>query len=319
MKDAKVMGSREVDAMLGYEQKKQMAGCTDTSCMVAIGGALGVDKILMGSVGKLGNSYTLNLKLINIKEGNIEELYSKRIKGGSEEDFLDIMPEALATIFPASASTWIKGQKGPVGAAGAERSPPDPIQVVDLQRTIGQVKVPVKKDEPPVAKAEAPRPPGARQDNDQRPAPAIEKQVPPPEDKEGPYSHAGKFLVGAKGLFIVPSFNAAGEVFLGYGIGQWVELGAAGIVSSSFGGALRVQSFVYNPDGMLKPFIAVQVPYYQTPDGGIMGVGGAPGVQVDFSGMFGVTAEVRAEYYFSAPAGYKSLLVFALAGAQARF
>ena len=68
MKEARVMGSKEVDAMLGFEQKKQMAGCTDTSCMVAIGGALGVDKILMGSIGKLGNSYTLNLKLINIKD-----------------------------------------------------------------------------------------------------------------------------------------------------------------------------------------------------------------------------------------------------------
>jgi len=43
--------------MLGFEQKKQLSGCTDTSCMVAIGGALGVDKIVTGTVGKLGESY----------------------------------------------------------------------------------------------------------------------------------------------------------------------------------------------------------------------------------------------------------------------
>ncbi|MBI5529765.1 MAG: hypothetical protein HY897_25850, partial [Deltaproteobacteria bacterium] len=46
--DAEVIGSKEIDAMLNYEQKKQMAGCDDTSCAVALGGALGVDKILMG-------------------------------------------------------------------------------------------------------------------------------------------------------------------------------------------------------------------------------------------------------------------------------
>ncbi|MBI5527352.1 MAG: hypothetical protein HY897_13535 [Deltaproteobacteria bacterium] len=282
MKEARVIGSKEIDAMLGYEQKKQMAGCTDTSCMVSIGGALGVDKILMGSVGKLGASHTINLKLINIKEGNIEEIYSKRIKGGTEEDFLDVIPEALATIFPASAGIWVKSQKGPVAAKKQE-----PMEVMDLQR-----------------KPQAPAPVG---------------EAGAGAASERPYSHAGRFLLAPKGAFAVPSFNAAGEMFVGYGLGKWVELGAVGIFSSSFGGAVRVQSFVWNPDGVLKPFVAVQAPYYQTPDGGMVGIGGAPGVQWDFSEMFGLTAETMAEYYFSAPEGYKSLLVFALIGGQARF
>ena len=96
MPGSNVIGSKEVDAMLGFEQKKQMSGCTDTSCMVAIGGALGVDKILMGSLGKLGESYILGLKLLDIRAGKVEQLYSKRLRGGKEEDFLDILPEALA-------------------------------------------------------------------------------------------------------------------------------------------------------------------------------------------------------------------------------
>jgi hypothetical protein len=124
MKDTNVIGSKEIDAMLGYEQKKQMSGCTDTSCMVAIGGALGVDKILMGAVGKLSDSYTLSLKLIDIREAKIETLYTKRLKGAKDEDFLDIVPDALATVFPASSEIWKKTEK---------------VQVIDLQRDPGKL------------------------------------------------------------------------------------------------------------------------------------------------------------------------------------
>ena len=106
--NSSVIGSKEIDTMLGYEQKKQVAGCTDTSCVVAIGGALGVDKIVLGSIGKVGTSYVFNLKLLNMKtaEAKVENVYSKRVKGGTEEDFLDAIPEAMRTLFPANASVW---------------------------------------------------------------------------------------------------------------------------------------------------------------------------------------------------------------------
>jgi hypothetical protein len=102
---SRVVGAKEVDTMLGYEQKKQMAGCSDTSCMIAIGGALGVDVLVIGSVGKIGSSYVFNLKLLNIREGSMEGMFDRRMKGGSEEDFLDLVPEAVATLFPAAVKT----------------------------------------------------------------------------------------------------------------------------------------------------------------------------------------------------------------------
>jgi len=110
-----VISSKEIDTMLGYEQKKQLAGCTDTGCMVAIGGALGVDKILNGSVGKIGSSYTFNLKLLDIQNAKIEKMYDKRLKGGSEEDILDLIPEALSAIFPENRALWSSQAKKPGG------------------------------------------------------------------------------------------------------------------------------------------------------------------------------------------------------------
>jgi TolB-like protein len=110
--DTKVIGSKDFDAMLGYEQKKQLVGCTEASCATALGGALGVDRILMGSVGKLGESFVVNLKLMDIRKGETEALFTKRLTGGTEEDFLDVLPEALTKLMPWGEETWKSASSG---------------------------------------------------------------------------------------------------------------------------------------------------------------------------------------------------------------
>ncbi|MBI5525755.1 MAG: hypothetical protein HY897_05430 [Deltaproteobacteria bacterium] len=318
MKDARVIGSKEVDAMLGYEQKKQMAGCTDTSCMVAIGGALGVDKILMGSVGKLGSSYTVNLKLINIREGNIEQMYGKRLKGGNEEEFLDIIPEALAFIFPSSAYVWAKDRA------------PVPVDVVDLQRTPSQVKIPGQPDErrgatqtPQAASAPVPAPAGETSTGQAgKPEPAVVKAeaTPATPKPEGPYPHNSQFFLGAKGILQVQYLTYAGEVHLGYGLADWVELGAAVVVSKDLGVKPRATFFVHNADGAVKPYVGVQVPYYSGAGGAVLSAGAAPGVQWDFHKMAGLTVEFAAEYVVVKPksSALDPLNLMALLGAQFR-
>ncbi|MBI5527874.1 MAG: hypothetical protein HY897_16210 [Deltaproteobacteria bacterium] len=114
--DSKVIGSKDIDAMLGYEQKKQLTGCTDTSCVVAVGGALGVDKLVMGSLGKIGDSHVMNVKALDIRNGTVDAMFNKRLKGGSEEDFLDVIPEALTVLFPWGEGIW---KKAPPKSAAA--------------------------------------------------------------------------------------------------------------------------------------------------------------------------------------------------------
>jgi len=289
MRNTRVIGSKEIDAMLGYEQKKQLGGCTDTSCMVAIGGALGVDKILLGGVGRIGNSYTLNLRLINIQTAELEKIYNKRMKGGSEEDILDIIPEALAVIFPEPSKT---------NAPALAIAPPAPVEVVDLQRTPSQVKPP-ENVSGKVESAGAKRSPTAREVT--------------------PFSHAGKFLLGAKFLATIPSFKPAGELFVGFGAGKWVEVGAEGIFSASIGVAPRATFIVYNPDGAVKPYLAARIPYYRSAGENLVGVGAFGGVQWDFYRMLGANLEIGAEYYFLKPWAYKSVVPIIALGLQARF
>src|SRR2546421_6199645 len=63
----KVVAGRDIQAMLGFERQKDMMGCSDAACLAEIGGALGVDRIVAAHIGKVGTTFVVNIKLINIR------------------------------------------------------------------------------------------------------------------------------------------------------------------------------------------------------------------------------------------------------------
>ena len=77
----KVIGGRDVQAMLGFEKTKDMVGCTDAACLAEIGGALGVDRIVASHIGKVGSTYVVNIKLINIRMADTEARVYQTVKG----------------------------------------------------------------------------------------------------------------------------------------------------------------------------------------------------------------------------------------------
>jgi TolB-like protein len=54
------------------EQKFQMSGCVE-ECLIEIGMLLGAKKIVIGDVGRIGSTYTINARLVNATTGEIVE------------------------------------------------------------------------------------------------------------------------------------------------------------------------------------------------------------------------------------------------------
>jgi len=75
------------------EQGFQMSGCTSSECAVEAGKLLGVNKMIAGSVGKLGNLYNITIRMFDVQTGQIEETVSKR-HSGSIEQLLDVLKQA---------------------------------------------------------------------------------------------------------------------------------------------------------------------------------------------------------------------------------
>ncbi|HEY8212401.1 MAG TPA: hypothetical protein VIG99_33185 [Myxococcaceae bacterium] len=62
----RVLSSKEVQTMMGFERQKQMVGCSDESnCLTELGGALGTRFVMGGAVTKLGNAYQLSLQMLD--------------------------------------------------------------------------------------------------------------------------------------------------------------------------------------------------------------------------------------------------------------
>jgi hypothetical protein len=73
-----IVTSDAIRNMLAFEKQRQMLGCADSGCMAEIGGALGVDWLVSGSITRLAaaggvpETYSLELTLTNVRKASRE-------------------------------------------------------------------------------------------------------------------------------------------------------------------------------------------------------------------------------------------------------
>ena len=79
--DAVIMVERnQMDEILN-EQGFQQSGCTSSECAAEVCALLGVQNMVSGSFGKLGNSYTIDAKMFSVETGATIRTVSKTYKG----------------------------------------------------------------------------------------------------------------------------------------------------------------------------------------------------------------------------------------------
>ena len=69
LKDYNVVERSRIDEVL-KEQKIQASGCTET-CLLDVGKILGATQIVYGSIGKIGDLYTISAKLVDAETGKL--------------------------------------------------------------------------------------------------------------------------------------------------------------------------------------------------------------------------------------------------------
>jgi TolB-like protein len=67
----RVMERGQMDAVLKEQMFQQSGACSDQACLVEMGQLLGVEQVLSGTVGKIGQTYTLAVRLIDVATGEI--------------------------------------------------------------------------------------------------------------------------------------------------------------------------------------------------------------------------------------------------------
>jgi len=121
-----VIGQKDLDKMINWEQNKQLKGCTDTSCLVQIAGAMGASFYMEGSLGVMGDQFVVTLKLMDAQNVKIRARDTLIIEK-SESLLVKAMPglvqkiAAPAEAKPAPASAT--AAKEPVPAAEKPATP----------------------------------------------------------------------------------------------------------------------------------------------------------------------------------------------------
>jgi TolB-like protein len=154
-----IIGRSDIASMIGFEQQKKVLGCVeDSSCLAEIGGALGVDYVLIGSLGRLGTLYRVDLKVVDTKKARVLGRFGESVTNEEEK-------------LVAAVQKGVRQLLTPIVTGGGDLPPP----------VVAKPATPVPLPPPPVAK---PAP---------APAPAVAEPVataPAPSSKESGMSRS---------------------------------------------------------------------------------------------------------------------------------
>src|SRR5512135_1092998 len=99
---AEVITQREIASILSLEKQKAMLGCETDACMAELGGALGTDRLVAGDMAKLGESFLLHLRVVDVKKVRVAAQADRRLRGGTIDDVLDVLPAMVRELFPGT-------------------------------------------------------------------------------------------------------------------------------------------------------------------------------------------------------------------------
>ena len=96
-----LVSPEEMEALDAELARQLSGGCDQASCVAQLGGALGAQYLLTGSLGLIGKTYVLNLKLIDI-ETTSAKANAKPIMASSLDKIVRRVDEATADVLGAS-------------------------------------------------------------------------------------------------------------------------------------------------------------------------------------------------------------------------
>lgn len=94
-----VISSDEIRSLLALEKQRQQLGCDNMACLAEIGGALGAQQMVSGSLGLFGDLYVLTLKRVDVAHAQVIREASGRLDRADERGLPDLVAKLCASLF----------------------------------------------------------------------------------------------------------------------------------------------------------------------------------------------------------------------------
>ncbi|MGC4120959.1 MAG: hypothetical protein QM765_41565 [Myxococcales bacterium] len=115
----KVFADSDIRDMLGYEKQRELMGCADGSCVVEIGGSLGVDYLLTTEASQVGDVWLLTLALLNTKRTGPALCRATRT-AQSQSELVALVGPAVAEVMAAATGARPAPASSSAGASPTE-------------------------------------------------------------------------------------------------------------------------------------------------------------------------------------------------------
>jgi TolB-like protein len=131
-----IMERDQMQEILKEQGFQQSGACTDEACLVEMGQMLGVKHMVVGSLGKLGSMFMVNVRSIDVQTSKVINVVSVDVKGDIE-DLVEKLPEIAEQLVSAVQQTQtLKVQTSASEPAIAEQKElPIPDTVVSTVKT----------------------------------------------------------------------------------------------------------------------------------------------------------------------------------------
>jgi len=111
-----VYSQDNVRTLAGWTAERMQLGCTDTKCLTALG-QMDIAKLISGSVGKIGNRYSVSLNLFDTQSAKAENAVSEF--GRSEDELIELVQGAVRKLLGVEGSPTRVEQR-PSPSSGSE-------------------------------------------------------------------------------------------------------------------------------------------------------------------------------------------------------
>jgi len=99
------------------EQQFQASGCASEECVVEMGQLIGVDRMVAGSIGKIGPLFIISLRLLDVGTGEIMKNVSEQIEG----DVTDLVRIGIVNVAKKMADLPVENRVQKNAAPKAEK------------------------------------------------------------------------------------------------------------------------------------------------------------------------------------------------------
>lgn len=96
--ELRVMERSQMDKILSEQGFQQSGACSGTDCAVQVGQLLGIDRMVVGSVGHLGKTFVLVARMVNVGTGEVMKSTTRQAVGEIDQILTTVVPQVASDL-----------------------------------------------------------------------------------------------------------------------------------------------------------------------------------------------------------------------------